>query len=180
MVYQIFAFIASGGEGGIEGLMSGLGQAASISLLDGFKSSLTSLPEIAERQLTAREKDLADKIGAVGGRLGQEFSDKMAERMVGVGSTLSDEVKSATVGINLQGRPAVMTQGIPATEGRLLTRGPAFSLPNILEEIRNLLKNPPKPPEKQRILVRLDDDQMRVWDRVEENTSNTVQMEAIA
>ena len=180
MVYQIFAFIASGGEGGIEGLMSGLGEAASISLLDGFKSSLTSLPEIAERQLTAREKDLADKIGAVGGRLGQEFSDKMSERMLGVGSALGDEVSNATSAINLKGRAAVMTQGVQATEGRLLTRGPAFSLPNILEEIRNLLKNPPKPPEKQRILVRLDDDQMRIWNKVEENTSNTLQMEAIA
>ena len=180
MVYQIFAFIASGGEGGIEGLMSGLGEAASISLLDGFKSSLTSLPEIAERQLTAREQDLADKIGKVGGRLGQEFSDKMQERMLGVGSALGDEVKNATSQINLKGRPAMMMQGVPVTEGRLLTRGPGSSLPNILEEIRNLLKNPPKPPEKQKILVRLDDDQMRIWNKVEENTSNTLQMEAIA
>lgn len=180
LVYQIFAFIASGGEGGIEGLMSGLGEAASISLLDGFKSSLTSLPEIAERQLTAREKDLADKIGAVGGRLGQEFSDKMSERMLGVGSSLGDELNNAASKVNLKGKGAIMTQGIQVTEGRLLTRGPGSSLPNLLEEIRNLLKNPPKPPEKQKILVRLDEDQMRIWNNVEQNTSNTVQMEAIA
>lgn len=180
MVYQIFEFIASGGAGGIDGLMSGLGQSASISLLDGFKSSLTSLPEIAARQITQREKDLADKIGAVGGRLGQEFSDKMSERMLGVGSALGDELQNATSKIDLKGRPAVMMQGVQATEGRLLTRGPGFSIPNILEEIRNLLKNPPKPPEKQRILVRLDDDQMRIWNKVEQNTSNTLQMEAIA
>ncbi len=178
MVYQIFAFIASGGEGGIEGLMSGLGQAASISLLDGFKSSLTSLPEIAERQLTAREKDLAEKIGAVGGRLGQEFSDKMEERLIGVGTTLGDEISAAS-NINLKGRPAVMMQGIQATEGRLLTRGPGSSIPNKMDEIINLLKRPPKPPEKQRIFVRLDDDQMKVWDNIDENTSNTVQMEAV-
>lgn len=180
LVYQIFAFIASGGEGGIEGLMSGLGEAASISLLDGFKSSLTSLPEIAERQLTAREQDLADKIGKVGGRLGQEFSDKMSERMLGVGSSLGDELNNAASKVNLKGKGAVVTQGVQVTQGRLLTRGPGQSLPNILEEIRNLLKNPPKPPEKQRILVRLDDDQMKVWDNIDENTSNTVQMEAIA
>lgn len=180
MVYQIFAFIASGGEGGIEGLMSGLGEAASISLLDGFKSSLTSLPEIAERQLTAREKDLADKIGAVGGRLGQEFSDKMSERMLGVGSALGDEVKNATSQINLKGRPAMITQGVQVTEGRLLTRGPGSSLPNKLDEIINLLKRPPKPPEKQKILVQIDPQQMQIWDKVEKNTSNTVQMEAIA
>jgi len=182
MVYQIFAFIASGGEGGIEGLMSGLGQAASISLIDGFKSSLTSLPEIAERQLTAREKDLADKIGAVGGRLGQEFSDKMSERMLGVGSALGDEVKNATSKIGLNGRPAVMSQGIQVTEGRLLTRGPGSSLPNKLDEIINLMKRreqrEQKPPQK--ILVRLDDDQIKIWDKVEQNTANTVQMEAIA
>lgn len=181
MVYQIFAFIASGGEGGIEGLMSGLGEAASISLLDGFKSSLTSLPEIAERQITAREKDLADKIGAVGGRLGQEFSDKMSERMIGVGSTLGDEVKAATSDISLKGRAAIITQGVQATEGRLLTRGPGSSLPNKFDEIINLMKRreqrEQKPPQK--ILVRLDDDQMNVWDKVEQNTSNTVQMEAV-
>jgi hypothetical protein len=104
MVYQIFAFIASGGEGGIEGLMSGLGEAASISLLDGFKSSLTSLPEIAERQLTAREKDLAEKIGAVGGRLGQEFSDKMEERTDRGRGLRSAMSLSAASNINLKGR----------------------------------------------------------------------------
>ncbi len=180
MVYQIFAFIASGGEGGIEGLMSGLGEAASISLLDGFKSSLTSLPEIAERQLTQREKDLAEKIGAVGGRLGQEFSDKMSERMLGVGSALGDEVKAATSDINLKGRAAIITQGVQVTEGRLLTRGPGSSIPNKMDEIINLLKRPPNPPEKQKILVQIDEQQMQTWDKIQQNTSNTVQMEAIA
>ena len=178
MVYQIFAFIASGGEGGIEGLMSGLGQAASISLLDGFKSSLTSLPEIAERQLTAREKDLADKIGAVGGRLGQEFSDKMSERMLGVGSALGDEVKNATSSIDLKGRPAVLMQGIPATEGRLLSRGPGTRLPDIMQQILQELRK--KPNEKPKILVRLDDDQNRLLQAVAANTQGKVQLEAIA
>jgi len=182
MVYQIFAFIASGGEGGIEGLMSGLGEAASISLLDGFKSSLTSLPEIAARQITQREKDLADKIGAVGGRLGQEFSDKMSERMIGVGSTLGDEVKAATSDISLKGRAAIMTQGVQVTEGRLLTRGPGSSLPNKLDEIINLMKRREQREQRpeRKILVQIDDQQMRTWDKIQENTSNTVQMEAIA
>ena len=178
-VYQIFQFIASGGEGGIEGLMAGLGQAASISLLDGFKSSLTSLPEIAERQLTQREKDLAEKIGAVGGRLGQEFSDKMKERMIGVGSTLSSEVQNAASSIDLKMRPSVLMQGIPATEGRLLTRGPGTRLPDQMSRIIQLLEQQAKPKEKQRILVQIDPQQMKVWDKVEQNTSNTMQMEAI-
>ena len=144
MIYEIFAFIASGGQGGIDGLMQGLGQAASRSLLDGFESSLTPLPEIAERQLTQREKDLADKMGAIGSRLGQEFSDKMEERMVGVGSTLGDEVQAAASGINLQGRAAVITQGVSVTEGRLLTRGPGTTIPNKLDQIIGLLRNPPE------------------------------------
>lgn len=138
MVYEIFAFIASGGEGGIDGLMAGLGQAASRSLVEGFQSSLTSLPEIAERQLTEREKDLAEKIGAIGGRLGEEFSDKMRERMVGVGGDLTDELKAAT-NFNLKGRASVITQGNQATEGRLLTRGPGTRIPDLLTRIANTL-----------------------------------------
>jgi hypothetical protein len=179
-VYQIFAFIASGGEGGIDGLMRGLGEAAGISLLDGFKSQLTSLPEIAERQLTQREKDLAEKIGAVGGRLGEEFSNKMRDRMLGVGSTLSSEVQNAASGIDLKMRPSVLMQGIPATEGRLLTRGPGTRLPDQMQQIIQLLKNPPAPkPPRGPILVQADPDQMRIWKGIEANTSNTMQMEAI-
>lgn len=179
-VYQIFAFIASGGEGGIDELMKGLGEAASISLLDGFKSQLTSLPEIAARQLTEREKDLAEKIGAVGGRLGEEFSNKMQERMLGVGSALSTEVKNAASSIDLKMRPSVLTQGTPVTEGRLLTRGPGMRLPDQMQEIIRLLKDPPPPkPPRAKILVQLDRDQMKVWDDVRQNTSNTMQMEAI-
>jgi len=179
-VYQIFAFIASGGEGGIEGLMAGLGEAASISLLDGFKSQLTSLPEIAARQLTEREKDLAEKIGSVGGRLGEEFSNKMRERMLGVGSTLSTEVQNAASSIDLKMRPSVLMQGTAVTEGRLLTRGPGMRLPDQMQEIIRLLKDPPPPkPPKQKILVQLDRDQMKVWDDVRQNTANTMQMEAI-
>ena len=180
-VYQIFAFIASGGAGGIDQLMANMGHAASISLMDGFKSSLTSLPEIADRQLTQREKDLLEKIGAIGGRLGKEFSDKMQERMVGVGSTLSDELNAGASQFNLQGRPAVQMQGIPVTEGRLLTRGPGTRLPDMLQEIIRLLKDPPAPkPPKQKILVQLDRDQMKVWDDIQQNTANNLQMEAIA
>jgi hypothetical protein len=135
MVYDIFEFIASGGQGGIDGLMSQLGQSASASLTEGFKSSLTSLPEIAERQLTEREKDLAEKIGAVGGRLGEEFSNKMKERMLGVGSTLSSEVQNAASSIDLKMRPSVLMQGTPVTEARLLTRGPGMRLPDQMQDI---------------------------------------------
>jgi hypothetical protein len=178
MVYEIFAFIASGGEGGINGLMASLGSAASRSLLDGFESSLTSLPEIAARQLTQREQELADKVGKIGAKLGNEFSDKMEERMVGVGSTISDEMSAATSNINLKGKGAVMTQGIPATEGRLLTRGPGTRIPDLMQQIIGLLKNPPKPPNG-RPLVQLDPQGMGLLQAIATNTGNTLQMEAI-
>ena len=180
MVYQIFAFIASGGEGGISGLMENLGRSASRSLLDGFESSLTSLPDIAARQLTQREKDLADKIGAIGGRLGAEFSDKMSERILGVGEGLSGELQSAANGINLNGRSAVMTQGIQVTEGRLATRGPGTRLPDQMQQIIDLLRNPPAPRKENKILVQIDPAQMQTWEQIQQNTSNTMQMEAIA
>jgi len=141
MVYQIFEFIASGGEGGISGLMRGLGESASRGLLDGFESSLTALPDIAERQLTQREKDLADKIGSIGGRLGAEFSDKFSERMVGVGSGLGEELNAATKNLDLKARASVITQGIGATEGRLLTRGPASIMQSMLDAMTRTQQN---------------------------------------
>jgi hypothetical protein len=179
-VYQIFAFIASGGEGGIDGLMRELGHAAAIGLLDGFESSLTSLPDIAARQITQREQDLADKIGAIGGRLGEEFSDKMRERMLGVGDDLSGEISAATSNINLKGRQSVMTGGIAATEGRLLTRGPGTRLPDQMQQIIDLLRNPPAPRKENKILVQIDPAQMQTWEQIQQNTANTLQMEAIA
>jgi phage-related protein len=133
----VWDFIASGGQTDI---FDTLGKISARSYTEGFKSSLTSLPEIAARTITQREKDLADKIGAVGGRLGQEFSDKMAERMVGVGSGLSEELQAATKNISLQGRPAVITQGNAATEGRLLTRGPGTRIPDLLQQMNRTLE----------------------------------------
>jgi hypothetical protein len=101
--------------------------------------------------------------------------------MVGVGGTLGSELDAATRNINLQGRAAVMTGGIQATEGRLLTRGPGTRLPDQIQEIIRLLKNPPAPPAPRgRILVQIDPQQMQTWDQIQQNTSNTLQMEAIA
>ena len=174
-IASFFVFIETGGQTDVVGQ---LGEIAGRNLLEGFKSSLTALPDIAARQITQREKDLADKIGAVGGRLGQEFSDKMRERMLGVGDDLSGELNAATKNINLQGRGAVITQGIPATEGRLLTRGPGTRLPDMVQQILEELRK--KPNKEPRILVRLDDDQNRALQAVAANTANTLQMEAIA
>jgi hypothetical protein len=136
----LWDFIASGGQTDVLGE---LGNIAGRSYLEGFQSSLTALPEIAARQLSQREQDLADKVGKIGAKLGNEFSDKMEERMVGVGSTISDEMSAATSNINLKGKGAVMTQGIPATEGRLLTRGPGTRIPELMQQILNELKKKP-------------------------------------
>jgi hypothetical protein len=184
MIKTVFEFIRSGGAGGVSGLMDNLGKQAAGSLLAGFKSSLTSLPDIAARQLTQREKDLAEKIGAIGGRLGEEFSDKMRERMLGVGDDLSGEISAATSNINLKGRQSVMTGGIAATEGRLLTRGPGTRIPDQLEGFFNWFRraHPGKgfAPEGRGFGVNVNDQGLEILRGILDNTGKTVQMEAIA
>jgi hypothetical protein len=174
----LWDFIASGGQTDVLGE---LGNIAGRSYLEGFQSSLTALPEIAARQLSQREQDLADKVGKIGAKLGNEFSDKMEDRMVGVGSTISDEMSAATSNINLKGKGAVMTQGIPATEGRLLTRGPGTRIPELMQQILNELKKKPDKADNRngRPLVQLDPQGMGLLQAIATNTGNTLQMEAI-
>jgi hypothetical protein len=179
MIKTVFEFIRSGGSGGISGLMANLGSQAAGSLLEGFQSSLTALPDIATRQLSQREQDLADKIGKIGGRLGNEFAEKMGDRMLGVGSTLSDEMSAATKDISLKGRGAVMTQGIQVTEGRLLTRGPGTRIPELMQQILQELRKKPNRDPNGPPLVSIDPSQMKVWENIQNNTANTLQMEAI-
>jgi hypothetical protein len=172
----LWDFIASGGQTDVLGE---LGNIAGRSYLEGFQSSLTALPEIAARQLSQREQDLADKVGKIGAKLGNEFSDKMEERMIGVGSTISDEMSAATSNINLKGKGAVMTQGIPATEGRLLTRGPGTRIPELMQQILNELRKKPNKENNGRPLVQLDPQGMGLLQAIATNTGNTLQMEAI-
>ena len=172
----LWDFIASGGQTDVLGE---LGNIAGRSYLEGFQSSLTALPEIAARQLSQREQDLADKVGKIGAKLGDEFSNKMEDRMVGVGSTISDEMSAATSNINLKGKGAVMTQGIPATEGRLLTRGPGTRIPELMQQILNELKKKPNKENNNRPLVQLDPQGMGLLQAIATNTGNTLQMEAI-
>ena len=174
----LWDFIASGGQTDVLGE---LGNIAGRSYLEGFQSSLTALPEIAARQLSQREQDLADKVGKIGAKLGDEFSNKMEDRMVGVGSTISDEMSAATSNINLKGKGAVMTQSIPATEGRLLTRGPGTRIPELMQQILNELKKKPDKADNRngRPLVQLDPQGMGLLQAIATNTGNTLQMEAI-
>jgi hypothetical protein len=155
-ILAIFEFIASGGQGGVSGLMRLMGENAGRSLLDGFESSLTDLPTIAARTLTEREQDLGDKIAAIGGNLGQQFADKFEERMVGVGGAISEELKVAGDKIDLKTR-GVRSEGVGVTEGRLLTRGGGVTIPNKLDEVINLLKAiVPKPTPPGGMRVSLD------------------------
>jgi len=85
----LWNFIASGGQTDVLGQ---LGEISGRSYLEGFQSSLTALPQMAARQLSQREQDLADKMAKIGGRLGTEFSQSFEERMSGLGSSLSDEM----------------------------------------------------------------------------------------
>lgn len=125
-VYQIFEFIASGGEGGIDQLMENMGHAASMSLLDGFESQLSALPEIAERAITQREKDLASVVGSVGDTLGKEFNDKFQSRIKAIESFVGSDIKAT---IDTANKPDIKKKSsggnntLSASESRLLTRG---------------------------------------------------------
>jgi hypothetical protein len=176
-VYEIFAFIASGGSGGVEQLMANLGTAASRSLMDGFESQLTALPEIADRKLTEKEKDLAAKIGAVGGRLGDEFAKKMSDRMVKVGGKLGDKIKSDLGTIDLQTRGTFVNQGISATQGRLITRGPQNLM---VEALERMAKTMTQIRGGVNVLNETASDQLDEQQNIANNTSNTVQLVPIA
>jgi hypothetical protein len=67
-------------------------------------------------------------------------------------------------------------QKLTASESRLLTRGTATSLPEIMQQILGELKET----RRQDKTVKIDPQQMKIWDDVRQNTSNTMQMEAIA
>lgn len=145
MSIQMFQFIASGGSGGISKLMENLGRTASRSLTEGFQSSLTALPEIAARNLTEREKELTERIGQMGEALGESFAEKLEGRLLGVKDLLANLIKgmtgSAGKTIDLKMRPNAITQGVQATEGRLLTRGPASQVPQMLDSIHRTLRD---------------------------------------
>jgi hypothetical protein len=104
--------------------------------------------------------------------------------MIGIGGTLSSEMNEATRNINLQGRAAVMTGCIQATEGRLLTRGPGTRIPNQLENFFGWFRraHPGKgfAPEGRNFGVQVGDQGLEILRGILDNTGKTVQMEAIA
>ena len=136
----LWEFVATKGESDV---MGRLGEIAGRSYLEGFQSSVTALPDVAERVITAREAELAAKIGAMADGLGQEFSDKLKDRLLTVGSGIGDDL-SKTIELDLSDRPDLGKAGGSGgtgqvTEARLLTRGSVDRRLELLEMIRKEL-----------------------------------------
>ncbi len=126
-MFAIFNWISNGMEGGLEGLSNQLGQGLYKGLLDGFQASTTKLPDVMAREITAREKELADLIGAQGLKLGEEFSQKFQmnwdelKRLMGLNTTVTFDGLGSSALTKAQN----MTAELKATESRIQTRGRA-------------------------------------------------------
>ena len=139
----LWGFISSAGSTDILGQ---LGEIAGRSYLEGFENSIGELPNIAQRALTDREKELQASMGATANKIAEEFNTKFAERTVklgaNVGENLSDgidlalkdkddDVAKKNKGTGSQTGDAILQ----AQTGRLLTRGPAEKQANAMVDI---------------------------------------------
>ena len=70
-------------------------------LLDGFRNTISKMPDIPERALTEMEKRLQTNLDGIGNRIGTSFDDIVGERM----RTLDDMQKQAAKGIPKQPKP---------------------------------------------------------------------------
>lgn len=129
-ILALWDWVASGFQGGANGLFLRVGASAGRSMLDGFEASTGKLPEIAGRQITEREQQLAQKIGNVGKKIGQEFSDKFSERVEAVTNKFENFKTNVSLTQDTAAMDSVMgkaggTAQLQAVESRLLTRGKA-------------------------------------------------------
>jgi hypothetical protein len=160
----LWDFIVSGGQTDI---MGQLGEIAGRSWLDGFESTLGELPDVMERQITDRERELAKLMEGIRNRMGDEFADKVKARMLTVGDDLAGLADAAN--INLKGRNSVLTSSIQATEGRLLTRGPASTVQQTLNEIAKNTRDTTKATFETGRVVR---DSNNFLNNIDQNTGN--------
>lgn len=125
IMIRLWDFIKSGMSGGLGQLASDIGEIAGRNLLAGFEAQTTTLPQIIDRQLTGREKELKDRLAAIGDDLGGQFQDKFNRRMDmvknGFQETLGELAKLETGAGLLAGKSG--GSGLQAVESRLLTRG---------------------------------------------------------
>jgi hypothetical protein len=138
----LWDFIASGGTTDVLGQ---LGEISGRSWLEGFESSLTDLPSIMGRTISDREKELGETIGRVGGELGGEFSRKFAERMIKAGDGITEGLDTdINLKINQENKAkrndGTFGASINATESRLLTRGPASTVADVMQQILHEVK----------------------------------------
>ena len=171
----LWDFIASGGSSDVLGQ---LGEIAGRSYLEGFESSLTSLPDVAGRAISEREKELAGTVNRIATDLGDEFSKKFAERMIGAGAGLGEEFSKD---IDLQINKKIGAEGagksaptINAMESRLLTRGPANTFQEqIINKVQGLL-------DRMGNLIEVSTESKEQLAAITENTDNAISMVSIA
>jgi hypothetical protein len=132
----IYMWVSGGMKGGLDGLMNQLGQTMMVGLADGFEAQTQALPEIAARQMTQYEMELASQMSEIGGNLGEQFNEKFQARVASMTTDLAlpdiaepkaeETAKKLTGGLTaVADSQAAIAQQLSATESRLLTRGPS-------------------------------------------------------
>jgi hypothetical protein len=161
-IQAIWDFIATGGEGGVSGLVESVGAALSGSLLDGFESTVQALPQIAGRAMTDTERMLTASINDTATKLAAEYESKMASRTIKIGGkigedmataidlTLKKKEQEAAAAANdpasalaqLANRGGSALAALNANESRLLTRGPGgrMSIEAIFDEMLKIAR----------------------------------------
>lgn len=124
----LWDWVASGFKGGAGKLFSDVTEIATRSLLDGFEAKTAALPDIIERKITDREQQLAQSIGKVATRIGDEFTNKFNDRLAAAQKTFESFKTTADIQFTDTAQDKInskqdATQKLAATESRLLTRG---------------------------------------------------------
>lgn len=140
ILVRLWDFVRSGMAGGSEKLFVDIGTIASRSLLDGFEAQTQALPEVLGRSLTDSEQEMMRKIGGLATNLGDEYQQKLAERLGASGPDaaragqisldpfgLGDQAKNVIA--NNAGAKSASAGSGSAVVSRLLTRGQTESGP---------------------------------------------------
>lgn len=133
IMLALWDYVAGGFTGGADELFRQVGEIAGRSMTEGFIAQTESLPEIAARQLTDSEKMLAGKIDGLATNLGDQYAQKLAERLGASGGLAADALSVALGAGGLGSADSVLGalagkgksggDALSATESRLLTRG---------------------------------------------------------
>jgi len=177
----LWDFIASGGSSDVLGQ---LGEIAGRSYLEGFESTVSALPDIAGRQISQREKDLAETVGSIGESLGEEFAAKFAARAIKMGDGVGDALATdIDVSLNKKIDDKLGEKGfagagggqaaLQASEGRLLTRGPAERREDIMQKIADGIAKLLGPTEATSAAAMASESELR---EIRQNTANQTQL----